>query len=314
MESNERRWRKGVILFGCGILLVIMFGVGTTYISTGKVTRSEQVKVFVSILPQKYFVQRIGGEQVAVEVMVGPGQNPATYEPLPRQMSALARTQLYFRIGVPFEDAWIDKLQELNPDLLMIDTRQGVPLRSMEIPHHHEGEVDHHEIGLLDPHIWLDPIYVKIQAETICRALAALDPAHQEDYKANLAVFWRDLDQLHEELMVAFQGLPTKKLMVFHPAWGYLTDRYGLTQIPLEVEGKEPGPRELAQLIDYARAEGIRVIFIQSQFNTEAAAAVARAVNGQVVAIDPLAEDYLDNMRRIAQVMKRSHDENGECN
>ena len=211
MESNERRWRKGVILFGCGILLVVMFGVGTTYISTGKVTRSEQVKVFVSILPQKYFVQRIGGEQVAVEVMVGPGQNPATYEPLPRQMGALTHAQFYFRIGVPFEDAWIDKLQELNPDLLMIDTRQGVPLRSMEIPHHHEGEVDHHEIGLLDPHIWLDPIYVKIQAK-LCRALAALDPSGRI---TRTWPFFARFDQLHEELMVVFQGLPTKKLMVF---------------------------------------------------------------------------------------------------
>ena len=307
VERKERRWRKGTFFFGCCLLLMVMLRVGTTYLSTGKEIQTEQIKVFVSILPQKYFVQRIGGAHVAVEVMVGPGQNPATYEPLPQQMGALAHAQLYFGIGVPFETAWIDKLRELNPDLLMIDTREGVPLRSMETPHHHgdgEGEADHHEAGLLDPHIWLDPLFVKIQAETICRALAALDPGHQEDYTTNLAVFLAELDQLHADLTVAFQSLPTKKLMVFHPAWGYLTDRYGLTQVPIEVEGKEPGPREMAKLIDYARAEGIRVIFIQSQFNTEAATAVARAVNGQVVSIDPLAEDYLDNLRQIAQVIR----------
>ncbi|HHT49837.1 MAG TPA: zinc ABC transporter solute-binding protein [Firmicutes bacterium] len=303
-----------MIPFVLCLLLAMVIGVGTKASSSGEIKQLEKIKVFVSILPQKYFVERIGGDQVTVAVMVGPGQNPATYEPLPQQMSALATTQLYFRIGVPFETAWIDRLSELNRDLVVIDTREGIPLRKMESSHYHREEESRADAfqaepgeGLKDPHIWLDPVYVKRQAATICRALAALDPAHRGLYEANLFAFQKDLDELDQELSTAFRSLAVKKLMVFHPAWGYLTDRYGLEQIPLEVEGKEPGPRELAHAIDYAKAAGIRVIFIQSQFNAAAAEAVARAVGGRVVTIDPLAEDYLTNMRRIAQTIKRSY-------
>lgn len=323
LKKNRTRWGKILFLFvGC-LLLMVAIRVGTKYISSGEIIQPGKLKVFVSILPQKYFVQRIGGDQVAVTVMVGPGQNPATYEPLPQQMSALSKAELYFRIGVPFETAWIDKIKALNKELIMIDTREGVPLREMESPHDHPaGETtagadrpdhDHREEGLKDPHIWLDPLFVKIQAETIFRALAALDPNHRDYYQENLTVFQEELDQLHQELKETFRNLNVKKMMVYHPAWGYLTDRYGLEQVALEVEGKEPGPREMAHLIDHAKSEGIRVIFIQSQFNSAAAEAVARAVDGQVVAIDPLAEDYLANMRRIAQAIKRSHDVSDEC-
>lgn len=321
MKKDRMFWGKALLLVSGGLLLAVALQVGSRYIPSGGVGQPGKISVFVSILPQKYFVERVGGDQVAVSVMVGPGQSPATYEPLPQQMSALATAQIYFRIGVPFETAWIDKLQTLNRELILVDLREGVPLRTMETPHHHPpaettaGTVhsDHyHGGGLEDPHIWLDPLFVKIQAETIYRALAALDPSQRDYYQANLIAFQRELDQLHAELKQAFAGLKLKSIMVYHPAWGYLTDRYGLKQVAIEVEGKEPGPRELAQLIDYAKTEGIRVVFIQKQFNSAAAEAVARAVNGQVVAIDPLAEDYLTNMRRIARAIQGSHDQSGE--
>ncbi len=319
---GKKSW-WGIVAFAVCLLLAMAVGVGSKYMASNKIDHPKKIKVFVSILPQKYFVERIGGDLVSVEVMVGPGQNPETYEPLPRQMKALTTTQLYFRIGVPFESAWIDKLQALNRELILVDTREGIPLRNMETPHFHgdpertaaatPARQGHDGEGLKDPHIWLDPLYVKIQAETICQALAAFDPAHRDLYEANLIAFQKDLDELDQELAATFRSLAVKKLMVFHPAWGYLTDRYGLEQIPLEVEGKEPGPRELAHWVDYAKNEGIRVIFIQSQFNAAAAEAVACAVNGQVVSLDPLAEDYLANMRRIARTIKRSHGADGEC-
>jgi len=321
VNKNERRSGKALSLIGGGLLLAMAVVVGSKLFTSVALRQgdADQIRVFVSILPQKYFVERIGGERVSVDVMVGPGQNPATYEPLPQQMSALAATDIYFRIGVPFETAWIDRLPALNPALVMVDTREGVALRAVEHACHPPGEetadldaADHAGTGLQDPHIWLDPLMVKIQAETVYQTLAAFDPGHQGYYQANLTSFCADLDQLHAELQTAFDGLKRKTLMVYHPAWGYLADRYGLKQVPLEVEGKEPGPREMARLIDYAKAEGIRVIFIQSQFNSAAAEAVARAVNGRVVSIDPLAEDYLTNMRRIARAIKESYDDNGE--
>ena len=325
MNKHQRPWGKVLSLFGGGLLLAVAVGVGSKLFTSVTLRDGERdkIKVFVSILPQKYFVERIGGERVSVSVMVGPGQNPATYEPLPQQMSALAETHIYFRIGVPFETAWIDRLQRLNPEMIMVDTREGVPLREVEdaichAPGEEAAEADtpdghgHNGTGLKDPHIWLDPLLVKVQAETVYRTLAAFDPDYREYYQANLNRFHTELDQLHAELQATFDGLKRKTLMVYHPAWGYLTDRYGLKQVPLEVEGKEPGPRELAQLIDYAKAQGIRVVFIQRQFNSTAAEAVARAVNGRVVTIDPLAEDYLTNMRRIAQAIKGSYETSGK--
>ncbi|HHW11812.1 MAG TPA: zinc ABC transporter solute-binding protein [Firmicutes bacterium] len=322
MKQKGRLWGKVLVLLGGGLLLAAAVRIGGKLVTSDVLRRRdrERINVFVSILPQKFFVERIGGERVTVSVMVGPGQNPATYEPLPQQMKALTEAHIYFRIGVPFETAWLDRLSALNPELIMVDTREGIALRQMEHHSCHAPAVEtaepdaaaHHRAGLPDPHIWLDPLLVKIQAETVYRALAAFDPEHQGYFKANLDRFHAELEQLHAELQAIFDGLEKKTLMVYHPAWGYLTDRYGLKQVPLEVEGKEPGPRELAQLIDYAKTQGIRVVFIQRQFNSTAAEAVARAVNGQVVSIDPLAEDYLTNMRRIAQAIKESNDRSGE--
>ncbi|HEY8345502.1 MAG TPA: zinc ABC transporter substrate-binding protein [Bacillota bacterium] len=275
----------------------------------------ESIPVFVSILPQKYFVERIGGQAVQVSVMVGPGQSPATYEPLPKQMSELTRAALYFSIGVPFEDAWLKKFTAAAPNMKVINTRAGITLRKMDRyssnlaptskeqqgkrrEHHH-----HHDRGL-DPHIWLDPMLVKKQAKTIYQALVELRPEKEVYFSNNLQKFLTDLDAVHLEIKEAFSGLTNKKLLVFHPAWGYFCDRYGLTQVPIEMEGKEPGPRELGEIIEFAKEEGIKVVFVQAQFSSKQAETVAKAVNGKVVLIDPLAEDYLNNLKSIARVMR----------
>ena len=310
-EIKSGIW-KYILPFMFLLIFVILMGKGNMVSHLSQPRR--QLNVFVSILPQKYFVERISGDKVKVSVMVGPGQNPATYEPLPKQMVALTEANLYFRIGVPFESIWIKKIQSLNPQLKMVDTRGGIPLRKIEGSHNHyelepgskhEDNSLHEDKEVKDPHIWLDPLFVRIQAETICRELSAADPENKAFYERNLREFQDDLNQIHRELTETFQSLPVKKLMVFHPSWGYLADRYGLKQIPIEIEGKEPGPRELAKVIDQARQEGIKVIFVQSQFDTKAAESVARAVGGKVVPLDPLAEDYMNNLRRIATVIKK---------
>jgi zinc transport system substrate-binding protein len=312
MEKVKSGVWKYILLLMFLLIFLILMGKGNIVSHLAQPRR--QLNVFVSILPQKYFVERISGDKVKVSVMVGPGQNPATYEPLPKQMVALTEADLYFQIGVPFETVWIKKIQSLNPQLKIVDTREGITLRKMEGAHSHnelEPENKHEDNKLSenkevkDPHIWLDPLLVKIQVETICRELSAADPENKAFYEQNLREFQGDLDQLHGELTETFESLPVKKLMVFHPSWGYLTDRYGLKQIPIEIEGKEPGPRELAKVIDQAKQEGIRVIFVQTQFDTKAAESVARAVEGKVIPLDPLAEDYMNNLRRIAAVIKK---------
>jgi zinc transport system substrate-binding protein len=264
----------------------------------------DKIKVFVSIIPQAYFVERIGGDRVDVSVMVGPGHSPATYEPLPKQMTQLSQARLYFRIGVPFENVWIERISRANPNMLVIDTRRGIELLPMDT-HVHSPQVathGHHE-GLRDPHIWLSVRLVKIQARNICDALISEDPTHAPYYSENLRVFQLDLDRLDTEITEVLSSRNIRRFMVFHPAWGYFARDYQLDQMPIEVEGKGPSGKKLANLIERAREEGIKVIFVQQQFSTKSAEIVARAIGGKVIQIDPLDRDYVNNMRKIAHIL-----------
>ena len=261
-----------------------------------------RLSVFVSILPQQYFVQQIGGDFVDVQVMVQPGASPATYEPKPRQMAAITASALYFAIGVPFESAWLDKISAANPRMTVIHTDQGITKRPMAT-HAHEGQ-QHPEPenaeGILDPHIWLSPPLVKIQVRTICDALVSQDPGHGAAYKANCARFIADLEVIDRDLQRDFEPYQGWRFMVFHPSWGYFAQTYGLTQIPIEVEGKAPKPAQLAEIITLARQQDIRVIFVQPQFSAKSATLVAKAIGGRLVPADPLAPDWPRNLKAVA--------------
>lgn len=256
------------------------------------------LSVFVSVLPQKYFVNRVGGAHVSVSVMVAPGHSPATYEPTPRQMARLATAELYVRIGVPFEEAWMRRMIAANPQMVVIDARDGIPLRDID----GESESTAQHRTQKDPHIWLSPPLVKQMAAQLRDQLGVLDPPNQGAYAANFQRFADDLDRLDADIRSALSGLATRRFLVFHPAWGYFADTYGLQQVPIEAHGKQPGPKSLAQLIDTARTQGTRVVFVQSQFSQRHAQTIADAIGGRVIAIDPLSEHYLTDLRRVAQV------------
>ena len=265
--------------------------------------------VFVSILPQKYFVERIGGDQVKVAVLVGPGRSPATYEPTPKQMAELSQARLYFSIGVPFEAVWMKRLAANNPRMKVIDSRRGIQLLPMASHHHHDDEkhpagdphpAHDHGMGLPDPHVWTSPARVRIMAESILEALIAAAPDHQAEFRANYQKFVADLDALEQEIRERLAKLTQRRFLVFHPSWGYFAHDFGLEQIAIESSGKEPGAKALAALIEQAKRDNIRVIFVQQQFSRTAAATVAAAIGGRVVAVDPLAENYFDNLRAVA--------------
>ena len=267
---------------------------------------SDRIKVFVSILPQVSFAERVGGECVDVSVMVGPGQSPATYEPRPKQMAELNKARLYFRVGVPFEDVWMERISKANPNMKVIDTRRGIELLSMNARHRHEDEAHHHHgTGIKDPHIWLSPRLVKIQAQNMCTALIAEDFAHRSYYESNLTAFQADLDELDSEISKILKPIETRKFMVFHPALGYFARDYALEEIPIQRQGKEPSAKILADLIEQAKEEGIKVVFVQQQFGHASAEMIVRAIGGKVVYIDPLAKDYLENMRKIAETFAK---------
>ena len=254
-------------------------------------TVSAALHVTVSILPQRYFVERVGGEYVTVNVMVEPGANPATYEPQPEQLRALNLADVYFSIGVPFEDVWLERFASVNENLLLVDTTQGIE---------RQGDPEHP-----DPHIWLSPALVKVQAQTIYETLSQLDPAHQETYRANLESFLADIDALDADIRETLTGVENRKFMVFHPSWGYFARDYGLEQLPVEVEGQEPSAAELAALVARAKQEGIKVIFAQPEFSTRSAETIAQEIGGEVLLISPLAPDWLDNLRRVAEVLAK---------
>ena len=303
---------------------------------------ADKIPVFVSIIPQKFFVQQIGKDLVDVQVLVEPGADPHSYEPKPRQMAALSKAALYLAIGVPFENAWLEKIAATNPKMSVVHTDRGIEKLAMAAHHHHEDhleenheqhdhdhgkaehhdhegdhdhgkgehhdgaehEKDHHEEAGLDPHIWLSPPIVRTQARTITAALQAVDPIHRDIYEANFRIFVGQIDRLDNELRQIFGGKFGTQFMVFHPSWGYFAKAYGLKQVPIEVEGKDPKPAQLKELIQHARENDIRVVFVQPQFSTKSASVVAREIGGEVVFADPLAEDWMANLRKVAAKFK----------
>lgn len=260
---------------------------------------AETIPVFVSILPQKYFVERIAGDRAEVFVMVGPGDSPATYEPRPRQVAALSRARVYFEIGVPFEAVWAPRLAAAHPDLLFVDTAAKIARRPADAPAGATGEA----AVMSDPHLWTDPALVKIMAARIRDAFLELDPAHTDGYERNYRDFAADLDALEDRIRARLSPYAGRSFLVFHAAWGYFADAFGLRQIPIEAEGKEPGPKTLAHVIDEARTLGIKVIFVQPQFSRQDAQMIAREIGGTVIAVDPLAENYLDNIESVAAAL-----------
>jgi zinc transport system substrate-binding protein len=288
-----------------------LFFLGTVWPTFGM--GAEAVPVFVSIVPQKYFAEKIGGELVSVSVMVQPGASPATYEPKPNQMVALSRAKIYYAIGVPFERVWLRKVNAANPKLLVVHTEKGIEKRPIKAHHHQErkheilkkeGPADEHQ-GIMDPHIWLSPPLVKIQAKNILNALLLVDPSHGTIYETNYRKFIVELDALDADIRGIFAGKGERvAFMVFHPAWGYFAQTYGLDQIAVEMEGKEPKPADLKDLIHHARGRGIKVIFVQPEFSARSAGAIAKAVGGKVVFANPLALDWASNLKEIATKFK----------
>jgi zinc transport system substrate-binding protein len=265
------------------------------------------LRVFVSVLPQQTFAERVGGAHVQVQTLVPPGSSPESFTPTPRQVAALAEADLYLRIGMPFEEAWMERIRATNPRMAILDLREGLPLRRMEAHHHegghHEQTHESHQGEALDPHLWTSPRLVQGMAAAIRDRLTALDPAHGAEYATNYQGFVAELQQLDTEIGELLHGVEGRSFLVFHPAWGYFADAYGLQQIAIEREGKEPGAKALAEVIASARTSGAKVIFMQPQSDPRLARQVAANIGGQVATIDPLAADYIPNLRRAAQAI-----------
>lgn len=279
------------------------------------VQASNTLKVIVSIGPQKYFVEKIGGDFVDVFVMVLPGYNPATYEPKPQQMVGLTRAKIYFSIGVAFENIWLEKFEDVNPTMSIIDTAAGIEKIPMEAQchhvggsHNHKGE-EHAHHGTEDPHIWLSPPLVKIQSRNILDAFLSVDPENRQKYIDNYNNFVKETVDLDRRIRNIFSEKGKgAKFMVYHPSWGYFAKSYGLEQVCVETEGKEPKARQIQKLIQMATEEKVKVIFIQPQFSKKSANTIAKAIGCRVMVADPLAVNWGENLLNVAGSIRASID------
>lgn len=263
---------------------------------------AEKINIFVSILPLKYLVEQVGGDFVDVSVMVKPGADPHTYEPKPKQMVSLSKATAYFTIGITFEDVWLPKFKAVNPKMVIIHADENIEKIPMKTDSFYSRP--DHDHGLLDPHVWTSPPLVKTLCKNILNGLVKIDAARQSIYTANHRKFEKEINRIHGELQSIFAGKKGLSFMVFHPAWGYFAETYGLNQISIEVEGKKPKPAQLKRLIEYARNHGIKIIFIQPQVSDRKAKIIAKAIEGEVVPADPLAYDWTENIRKQADKFK----------
>jgi zinc transport system substrate-binding protein len=260
-----------------------------------------RLDVLVSVQPLQWLVDRIGAERVSAQTLVPPGSSPATYNPSPREMTALAGARLYVRVGVPFERAWMPRITAANPDMAVLDLREAVELRAMEPGHGHARGESAHQPSALDPHVWTSPPNLIAMAGLVRDRLTALDAAGGPVYAANYDRLADDLRRLDLEIRAALAGRHQRRFVVFHPSWGYFADAYDLEQLPVEREGKSPGPRTLGRLIEEARQAGIRVVFVQPQFSPRAARTLADALGARVIEVDPLAYDIPHSLLRLAR-------------
>lgn len=261
--------------------------------------------VTTSILPTAYFVKQIAGNTLDVQTMIQKGVDPHTYEPRPSQMKNLENSTMYFAVGIDFENSWLPKFKKLFPNLVVVNTQDTIKKIAM-VEHEHEGEHHHHHENELDPHVWLDPILVKIQARNIANALIKRYPQNKDLYEANLAKFDKKLDELNNFANNSFKNIKNRDFIVYHPSWGYFAKRYDLTQIPIEINGKEPKPKELKELIDEAKEHNVKVIFVAPQFPKKAAITIANECGAKVEEIDQLPLNWDKEMRKSIIAIKQS--------
>lgn len=266
---------------------------------------SKPLTVAVGVAPVEYFAKRIGGGHIQTIVLVPAGADAHTYEPKPSQMRALSASVLYLSAGLEFETAWEPRLKAANPRLAVVRTDQG--LARLPMPEAHEQpRGGHGHEGEMDPHVWVSPANARHMATRINEALAKADPPHAKAYAANLAAFLKEIDSLDALLRSTFAGIPAERrsFLVFHPAWGYLARDYGLTQMAIENEGKEPSPRRLAGIVAQARTRGVKVIFVQPQMSRRTAESIAQALGARVLVADPLAADWSANLQTVAAAFR----------
>lgn len=258
--------------------------------------------VSVSILPQKYLVEKIAGDYLQVNVMIPPGMSPETCDLSTEQLKKLYDSDICFTIGhLPFELTHLAPVVKQRKDIRIINHSEGIKLLSVRCGHqHHNG----HEHSGVDPHIWSSPRYVAQMAQQIFKALSEQYPTQKEKFEEGYKTLSKEIETVKEKADSALNEKRGSMFLIYHPALTYLADDYGLQQVAIENEGKEPNPAHLKHIIDLAKEKNIRIIFIQSQFDKNNALSVAKEIGGEVIPIDPLAENWTEEINKLIKVLQ----------
>ncbi len=275
------------IIIALGILLV-------SGCSSNEKATVEKPVIAVTIVPEKSFVEAVCGDLAEVVVMVPPGNSPENYEPTPKEMEQFSKAKLYFAVGVPTEAANIlPKAAEIK-DMKIIKLQDEVAKTYPEI------EISP---GQRDPHIWLSPKRAKTMVEVIAREMSQLNSKNKEKYEKNAQAYIAELDNLDKDIQKSLKGVKDRKFIVFHPAFGYLADDYNLKMYALEEDGKEATPQRQKEMIDLAKTENIKVIFYQAEISSKQAQSFAEEIGGKTVQLAPLAPNYIENLKNMAELM-----------
>ncbi|MHC1630210.1 MAG: metal ABC transporter solute-binding protein, Zn/Mn family [Methanoculleaceae archaeon] len=250
----------------------------------------DRIQAVVSILPQKEWVEAVGGDHVAVTVLIPEGANPATFDPGPETITRISSADVYFAVGspLPFESRYLPGFRDANPDMIVVNTSSGIRY------------LDN------DPHVWLSLSNAAAMVNATAKGLSLVDPEHADEYLRNAYEYLARLRETRRSVMEMFSGCERRTFLVYHPAWRYFAEEFGLHQMAIEKEGKEPGALELADIIARAREEGIDTVFIEPQFSARTAEAVAGQLGGSVEVLDPLPEEYCSGILEAAGRIRES--------
>lgn len=305
------------------LALILLFGMLLLFGCTQQNKEQDnRLKVAVSIVPQKTFVEKIAGDLAEVTVMIPPGNSPANYQPTPKEMKDFSDAQLYFAIGVPAEEANIrPKISELNENMKVVNLAEKVaevyPDRffQAENEEEHEGnakeetEKEHEHQGR-DPHIWLSPKRVIVMVEEMRDALIQLDSENKSVYEENAQNYIQELETLDKEIQKTLQGVDSPSFIIYHPSFGYFAEDYGLNMVAIEENGKTATAQGIKEVVDFANEKEIKVIFYQEEFDSNQAETVAKEIGGETLKVAPLAPNYIENMMEISKVFQKVFQKN----
>lgn len=294
-------------------LVVTAILLGAFMLNSCKPSKTDKsATLSVTIEPQKYFLSKIVENHYEVNCIVPSGSNPESSDFSPSQMMALDKSVAYFKIGyLGIENTLIDKVSQSNPELKVVNCSQGIELIGDAHINCEDGNHDHshtHAHAAGDPHTWSSVRSAKVIVENMYKAVLEIDANNEVDYTANYDKLVAEINNTDSIIKSYLEKVPSKAFIIYHPALSYFADEYGLTQYSIEHEGKNPSPSQLKELIDKAKAEGIKVVFIQQEFDTKNAETVAEAINGKTIPINPLSYNWSEEMIKIAKALAQENE------